>query len=117
MHKTFVANELEAYVDDIRIIGFSEESCRLAGARTSKIFQYLGQQDAARKYRPPFKVPGPWCGSFVACFREAVWIYVSQAKWDKVREFIATLNTILEEGDDAEIDFKFLEQCACSSQQ
>ena len=60
------ANDLKVYVDDVRPYGSSEQGFRRTRTHASKITQYLGQQDAARKYRPPSKKPGPWCGSFVS---------------------------------------------------
>lgn len=83
-----MANELEAYVDDIRPTGSSELECQSASSRVAQITQYLGQQDAPRKCRPPSKVPGPWCGAFVASYEGSVWVYVSQEKWDKAKRIV-----------------------------
>jgi hypothetical protein len=103
-----IAATIEAYVDDIRSIGHSEESCKDAGSRAAQIYQYLGQQDAARKYRPPHQQPGPWCGTFVAVHDECVWVYVSDQKWSKAKLFISELTQLLEEG--SAINHKFLER-------
>ena len=54
-----IAAMLEVFVDDIRTLGASMERCRSATRRASQLLQYLGQQDAARKYRPPHTTPGP----------------------------------------------------------
>ena len=58
-----IAAMFEVFVDDIHMIGASLERCRKATKRVSQLLQYLGQQDAARKYRSPHTTPGPWCGS------------------------------------------------------
>ena len=99
---------IEAYVDDIRSIGGTEVACKLASSRASKILQYLGQQDAARKYRPPHKRPGPWCGTFVAIQDRCVWVYVSDEKWLKAQVFIKSL--LKSVSLDEEIDHSFLEK-------
>jgi hypothetical protein len=86
-----IAAILEVFVDDIRTLGATMERCRNATRRASQILQYLGQQDAARKYRPPHTTPGPWCGSFVAIRDRCVWLYVSQEKWEKAKLFVQEL--------------------------
>ena len=68
-----IAAILEVFVDDIRTIGPTMDHCRSATRRASQLLQYLGQQDAARKYRPPHTTPGPWCGSFIAIRDRCVW--------------------------------------------
>ena len=85
-----MANEIIVYMDDGRPHGNSEGGCRKAGKRTSKITQHLGQQDAARKYRPPSQQPGPWCGAFIAERNGSLWAYVSNEKWRKAKEYIST---------------------------
>ncbi len=107
---------LEAYVDDIRGLGSSEERCQRASSRIAQITQYLGQQDAARKCRPPHQVPGPWCGAFMASKDNCVWVYVSQAKWDKAKSFVTELSRQVNLTNSGSlnlkqgIDFKFLEK-------
>jgi len=109
-----VANEIIVYMDDGRPHGESEIGCRKAGKRTSKVTQHLGQQDAARKYRPPSQQPGPWCGAFVAERDGSLWAYVSDEKWQKAKTY---LNTWLEEIENCKrhstppvLDFKLLER-------
>ena len=105
-----IAAMLEVFVDDIRTVGASLELCRKATRRASQILQYLGQQDAARKYRPPHTTPGPWCGSFIAIKERCVWVYVSSEKWSKAKRFILELESLLEKDPRAKIPFKFLEK-------
>jgi len=109
-----VANDIVVYMDDGRPHGESEKGCRKAGKRTSKITQYLGQQDAARKYRPPSQQPGPWCGAFVAERDGSLWAYVSDEKWQKAKFY---LTSWLKEIEDCKnhsappcLDFKHLER-------
>ena len=103
-----IAATIEVYVDDIRSVGYSEVNCRNATRRASQLLQYLGQQDASRKYRPPHTKPGPWSGSFVAIKDNAVWVYVSQEKWNKARDFVFELSKLLKET--TVINHKFLER-------
>ena len=106
-----IAAALEAYVDDLRVMGQSELACHSATSRAAKILQYLGQQNATRKYRPPHVRPGPWCGSFVAMESSSVWVYTSQIKWDKARKFIFELHALLEvDSTTPNINYKFLER-------
>ena len=105
-----IAAMLEVFVDDIRTVGASNERCRKATRRASQILQYLGQQDAARKYRPPHTTPGPWCGSFIAIKDRCVWVYVSGEKWNKAKTFIRELVSLLKQDERAQIPFKFLEK-------
>ena len=112
MSESKIAAAIEAYVDDLRLLGHSELNCHAATSRAAKLLQYLGQQNATRKYRPPHVKPGPWCGSFVAVREAAVWVYTSQEKWDKAKRFVSELSNLLSTGDTSQvsIDYKFLER-------
>ena len=92
MHGKEESADVVVYMDDIRPFGGSEMRCRRAGKKASKATQYLGQQDASRKYRPPSQRPGPWCGAFVAVANGSVWNYVSEEKWRKAKTIVETLN-------------------------
>ena len=105
-----IAAILEVFVDDIRTVGGSMMRCRDATRRASQLLQYLGQQDAARKYRPPHTTPGPWCGSFIAIRNRSVWVYVSGEKWNKAKKFVLELASIIDKGPQEKIPFKFLER-------
>ena len=83
-------NDAKAYVDDIRIYGGSERGTRKATRRASSVTQYLGEQNADRKNRPPSTRPGPWCGSFFGISDESVYVYVSQEKWDKAKKYVSS---------------------------
>jgi len=106
--------EVVVYMDDIRPFGGSEWRCRAGGKRASKYTQYLGIQDAARKYRPPSQRPGPWCGAFVASVNGSVWAYVSEEKWQKAQRYVGSwieeLKWARENNEIAKLDFKHLEK-------
>ena len=109
MSEDVIAAILEVFVDDIRTVGPGMVRCRDATRRASQLLQYLGQQDAARKYRPPHTTPGPWCGSFIAIKNGSVWVYISVEKWNKAKCFILELASIIDDKVDQAIPFKFLE--------
>ena len=88
------AGDLEVYVDDVRPFGPTESSCHAIRKRAAQILQYLGQQDASRKYRPPSQRPGPWCGAFMASVDDNLYTYASESKWIKARTLVD--NIILE---------------------
>ena len=52
------AGDAVMYMDDGRPVGESEEGCRQVGRALSSRLNHLGQQDAARKRRPPSRAPG-----------------------------------------------------------
>lgn len=108
------ASDVIIYVDDFRPYGSSELKCRAAAKRVAKIIQYLGLQDAPRKYRPPNQKPGPWCGSFVAVKGDCVWAYVSQKKWDKGKQYVTTwlkqVQDAVDLDESPELEHKPLEQ-------
>lgn len=91
------AADLEVYVDDVRPYGPTEDACHQVRTRTAQVLQYLGQQDASRKYRPPSRHPGPWCGAFMTSITDALYVYVSEEKWIKARSL---LNATVEELND-----------------
>ena len=103
-----LASELEVYVDDNRTMGSSEVNCQLASSRVAQITQYLGQQDAPRKCRPPSRIPGPWCGAFIASLHDSVWVYVSQEKWDKAKTFVTEALRLV--STSKKLSYKFVEK-------
>ena len=82
-------NDAKVYVDDIRVHGGTELGTRRATRRASSVTQYLGEQNADRKNRPPSTQPGPWCGSFFVVSDGSVYVYVSQDKWEKAKNYVS----------------------------
>lgn len=77
------------YVDDVRTGAWSEDSCRSATRTVASIVNYLGQQDAARKRRPPSKVPGAWAGAMcISVDGLGLFVLSTQGKWDKAKGII-----------------------------
>ena len=111
MNKDKEACDVVEYMDDIRPFGEGEMEVRKAGKRASQVVQYLGQQSADRKYRPPSQEPGPWCGSFLRVYNGSVWVYVSKDKWIKGKRFVDRwLEELLDESNSEQLlEFKDLE--------
>jgi len=108
------SSDIIPYMDDGRPYGGGERLCRRAAKKASKVTQYLGQQDAARKYRPPSQQPGPWCGAFIAERNGSVWAYVSDDKWNKAKAYIsgwlADINECIRLTTPPVLNFKNLER-------
>lgn len=99
------------YVDDVRTGAWSEDSCRSATRSVASIVNYLGQQDAARKRRPPSKVPGAWAGSMcISLDGVGLFVMSTQGKWEKAKGIMKKWTEAL--GSDARIsiDHKEMEQ-------
>jgi hypothetical protein len=59
-----LAGDVITFVDDVRVTGFSKENCREVHHQFASRLQYLGMQDAPRKYRPPSQLhAGAWTGT------------------------------------------------------
>ena len=56
--KQAIAATVKAYIDDLRSLGKDREECNAVIHRVASRANYLGQQDAPRKRRPPSQTPG-----------------------------------------------------------
>ena len=80
------------FVDDVRIVGSSKEHCRSVHRQFMSRMQYLGIQDAPRKYRPPSQdQAGAWTGTIFKVTKESITKSVSLEKWEKGKEIINNL--------------------------
>ena len=78
------------YIDDIRTGDGSEKSCRKTTRRVASRTNYLGQQDAPRKRRPPSKNPGAWAGAMCnSSSGVGLFVTCSQEKWNKAKEIVS----------------------------
>ena len=73
-----IAGDLRAYVDDLRVVGYSLEHAWEISRRIASMIQYLGIQDAPRKRRID---NGPWAGSIFLTTDHLVQKTVAKAKW------------------------------------
>ena len=105
-----LASDFACYIDDIRGLGGTERVCRAATRRVASYVNYLGQQDAPRKRRPPSKTPGAWAGAMCLSKPDGLYVTCTQAKWDKARSIINYwMSTVVEEKKE-ELDVKRMEK-------
>lgn len=91
-NKGGVAGDVITFVDDGRITGFSKENCHEVHRRFASRIQFLGMQDAPRKFRPPSQLhAGAWTGTIFRINDQGITKSVSQEKWDKARSIVQTL--------------------------
>ena len=98
-----LACEVYVHVEDIRVIGQCRELCWLAARKFA-----LGAMrfvpvcfrnrvhDASRKKMFPSQEPGPWVGTICHRSRGEIIGTVSHEKWEKTRELVKELATLVE---------------------
>ena len=62
-----------------------------SGSHPSTRLQYLGNQDAARKRRPPTLTPGAWAGAVFKVGESFLRKTVTKEKWEKGKTYIIDL--------------------------
>ena len=68
-----MAGDVITFVDDVRITGSSKGKCRAVHRQFASRMQYLGLQDAPRKFRPPSQVQaGAWTGTIFKVDRSII---------------------------------------------
>ena len=60
-----IADDFFVYVDNVRATGASYDGCWQAARAVASRYNFLGLQDAPRKWRAPSTEAGPWAGSTV----------------------------------------------------
>ena len=105
-----LASDFACYIDDIRGLGGTETVCRAATRRVASYVNYLGQQDAPRKRRPPSKTPGAWAGAMCLSKEDGLYVTCTQEKWNKARSIIERwMNTVVEKKEE-KLDVKQMEK-------
>ena len=84
-----IASHFACYMDDIRGVGGTERACRQTTRRVASRVNYLGQQDAPRKRRPPSRTPGAWAGAMCLTKDDSVYVTCTQQKWEKAKSIIS----------------------------
>ena len=108
-----MAGDVVTFVDDVRMTGSSKENCHEVHHRFASRMQYLGLQDAPRKFRPPSQVgAGAWTGTIFCVGKDTISKTVSAEKWGKGRAMIEDLSAQLanENGVRPQLDRKLLER-------
>ncbi len=70
-----------AFVDDLRLTGFSIENAWAAARHILSRLQYLGIQDAPRKRNSPSQRPGAWAGAIFKISPENISVSVSPVSY------------------------------------
>ena len=92
-----LACEVHIYANDGQICGHSEITCWEAAKRFCSMCVSLGIQDVSQKRTGPSLYPGPWAGT-VLDIGMGVVATVTIEKWQKTKELILELSTLLREG-------------------
>ena len=96
-----------AYVDDLRIIGWSINHAWKIAHRVASRLQHLGIQDAPRKRRID---NGPWAGSVFLSSIDRIQKTVTHEKWMKAKNYIGDLVEKTKKNPDHKFEFKYLEK-------
>ncbi len=98
-------------MDDVRSGASSEAMCRIATRRIASVVNYLGQQDAARKRRPPSQTPGPWAGAKCSSLAgDGLYVMSTQGKWNKAQNIISKWKSALGDQSFLAVDYKEMER-------
>jgi hypothetical protein len=91
-----IAGDVITFVDDVRVTGYSKENCRDVHHQFASRIQFLGMQDAPRKFRPPSQSQaGAWTGTIFRISSDSISKSVSEEKWAKGRAIIDRLRSLL----------------------
>lgn len=91
-----IAGDVITFVDDIRITGFSKENCRNVYHQFASRIQFLGMQDAPRKFRPPSQAQaGAWTGTIFRITPRSISKSVSEEKWQKGIDIVNRLDLLI----------------------
>ena len=99
-----------SYIDDIRTIDSSDRGCRAVSRRVAAWVNYLGQQDAARKRRPPSREPGAWAGAMCLSKADGLYVTCTQKKWERAQEIVCRWFQQVVEGGELNVEAKQMEK-------
>ena len=95
-----IAGDVVTFIDDVRITGYSKENCHAVRRQFASRIQYLGMQDAPRKFRPPSQGnAGAWTGTVFKVGLTMITKSVTQEKWDKGRKIVEGLIRAVRESE------------------
>lgn len=92
-----LAGDVLVYIDDLRGTGLTEVEGWNGIQQVAKRLNFLGIQNAARKFRTILQEPGPWAGSMVYT-SEGVHVLISKDKWSKTKKILGEMKAELERG-------------------
>ena len=86
------------FVDNVRMTGSSREHAHEVHRQFTSRMQYLGIQDAPRKFRPPSQnQAGAWTETIFKITKNVKSKTVSLEKWLKGRDIVSSLSLLLSE--------------------
>ena len=86
------------FVDDVRMVGSSKEHCHQVRRQFTGRMQYLGIQDAPRKFRSPSQdLAGAWTGTIFRVSKKVITKSVSQEKWLKGKTIVQNLFNLIKD--------------------
>ena len=92
-----VAGDVITFVDDVRITGYSKANCHGVRRQFASRIQFLGMQDAPRKFRPPSQIQaGAWTGTIFRVGPDTISKAVSVDKWAKGKAILSLLKASCE---------------------
>jgi hypothetical protein len=103
-----VTADLFIYIDDFRRMMSYEEECRRVAWTARIMLNYLGLQEAPRKYHPGSMTPGSWAESMSYTIEGEVRLLIARKKWDKGKGMI--LDPMRQRKESRWLDHKELEQ-------
>ena len=87
-----IAGDVITFIDDVRIVGHSKENCHGVHRQFISRMQFLGMQDAPRKFRPPSQgAAGAWTGTIFRISPDFITKSVSEEKWEKGIRILTSL--------------------------
>ena len=106
-----VAGDVITFVDDVRIVGHSKGNCHAVHRQLISRMQFLGIQDAPRKFRPPSQAgAGAWTGTIFRITSDSISKSVSTEKWEKGMGILNHLQSLCAQNQRPLLNFKDLER-------
>ena len=84
-----IARDVITFVDDVRMTGSSKENCHGIHRQFSSQMQWMGIQDAPRKFGPPSQLKaGAWTRTTFKVSEDVISISGLQEKWEKGKKMV-----------------------------
>ena len=95
-----LAGDVVTFIDDVRVTGHSKENCHQVHRQFCSRIQWLGMQDAPRKFRPPSQTQaGAWTGTIFKIDQNLISKSVTQEKWEKGKDMVEKLWHLCQESE------------------
>ena len=105
-----LASDFVCYINDIQGLGGTERACRSTTWQVASYVNYLGQQDAPRKHRPPSKQPGAWVGAMCLSKPDGLYVTCTKATWAKAKALVEYWQKAVVEDKEKSLDAKRMER-------